>query len=80
MEGVRTSERVDDREGGLVNHTTCPRAHKRSLTMSTNTVVHAFTLPGILSLSPCVCGETLRLALCGPDYNGISAAAYYTGL
>lgn len=33
-----------------------------------------------LSVPLCVCGETLRLALCGPDYNGISAAAYYTGL
>lgn len=33
-----------------------------------------------LSLSARVRGETLRLALCGPDYNGISAAAYYTGL
>lgn len=30
----------------------------------------------------CVClwRETLRLALCGPDYNRISAAIYYTGL
>lgn len=95
MKGVRTSERVWGLVKYTTCpyvHTNKP-LHIRSSNHS-QTHKHASALRSVcykrclLSFLVCVCvcacvclwWETLRLALCGPDYNRISAAIYYTGL
>lgn len=77
---------------GKIHHLSI-RSHKQT---SAHTLQQSFTNTHtclssevcLLSFLVCVCvcacvclwRETLRLALCGPDYNRISAAIYYTGL
>lgn len=88
IEGLRTSERV----GESVNHATCPRAHTNLFTCAPKIKhEHRYERACCLcartvccwetsSLFLCMVAETLRLALCGPDYSRISAVTYYTSL